>query len=185
MDHTYLAKPDEVIAMLKKARANGDVRASLILGRLFERGRFVAREPAKAVQYAKEATEQYASAEYLLGRIYKRGYLGEPEPRKALKYLLSAARRDSARADFLLARLYWDGEGVAINRRYAWSFATLALEGGYERARKLLAEMAPSTPTQTRAEADQLRQREVIARQRQYVRRLEAQGSAAKAGQGE
>lgn len=165
MDNTYLAEPDEVIQMLRDARASGDMKASLALARAYERGRIVPLDPEKAIEYAKEASDQYPSADYLLGRIYKRGYLGEPNPQKALKHLLKAAREGYPKADYLLAELFWEGKGIAVNRRYAWSFSTLALRGGVERARKLRQEMATSTPQAIRDDAEQLMQREAAFRQ--------------------
>ncbi|MEP6135804.1 hypothetical protein, partial [Marinobacter sp.] len=93
MENNYLAEPEVVIEMLREARANGDLKASLSLARAYERGRIVPTDPKKAIEYAMEAREKYPSAEYLLGRIYKRGYLGEPDPEKAKQHLLTAARR--------------------------------------------------------------------------------------------
>lgn len=174
MDNTYLAEPDKVIKMLQDARASGDLKASLSLARVYERGRIVPQDPAKAIQYANEALAQYASADYLLGRIYKRGYLGEPEPEKALQHLLKAAREGYPKADYLLAELFWEGKGVAVNRRYAWSFSTLALRGGVERARRLRQEMVASTPQALRDDAERLMQREIALRQQRRTKEVVA-----------
>lgn len=170
MDNTYLAEPDKVIKMLKDARESGDLKASLSLARAYERGRIVPLDPEKAVRYANEAVAQYPSADYLLGRIYKRGYLGEPDPEKALQHLLKAAREGYPKADYLLAELFWEGKGVAVNRRYAWSFSTLALRGGVERARTLRQEMLGSTPQALRDEAEQLMKREIALRQQRRTK---------------
>lgn len=169
MENTYLADADVVIDMLTKARASGDMKASLALARAYERGRIVPTDPKQAIRYAEEARDKYASADYLLGRIYRRGYLGEPNPEKAQAYLLTAARRGFPKADFTLAELYWEGKGVAVNRRYAWSFALLALDGGVERARELLKEMLPSLPRNVELAAEQLYKREKTARQQMLV----------------
>ncbi|MDX1456343.1 MAG: hypothetical protein R3276_02070 [Marinobacter sp.] len=164
MDNTYLADADEVIRLLTQGRAHGDLKASLSLARVYERGRIVPTDARKAIQFAEEAREKYPSADYLLGRIYRRGYLGEPEPEKARDYLLSAARRGFAKADYTLARLYWDGKGVEVNRQYAWAFALLALNGGVERARDLLKEMLPGLPRYMELEAKSLFEQERAAR---------------------
>lgn len=182
MDNTYLAEPDKVIRMLRDARASGDLKASLSLARAYERGRIVPMNPHKAIKYANEAVAEYPSAEYLLGRIYKRGYLGEPDPEKALQHLLKAAREGYPKADYLLAELFWEGKGVAVNRRYAWSFATLALRGGVERARALREEMAGSTPQALRDDAERLMQREIALRQQRLTKDVVAAQSNERPG---
>ncbi|MDF0750140.1 hypothetical protein NLU14_07830 [Marinobacter sp. 71-i] len=173
MENNYLAEPDVVIEMLRQARDNGDLKASLSLARAYERGRIVPADPEKAVRYAMEAREKYPSAEYLLGRIYKRGYLGEPEPEKAKKHLLAAARRGFPKADYVLAELFWEARGIEVNRLYAWSFALLALEGGVERAKELMVEMVLTLPEHTEMRAEALYKQERAAR-----RQMIAQGAS-------
>jgi len=164
MENNYLAEPEVVIEMLREARANGDLKASLSLARAYERGRIVPTDPKKAIQYAMEAREKYPSAEYLLGRIYKRGYLGEPDPEKAKEHLLTAARRGFPKADYALAELYWEAKGIEVNRVYAWSFALLAVEGGVERAKELMVDMVLSLPEHTEKRAEALYRQERAAR---------------------
>ena len=164
MENNYLAEPEVVIEMLREARANGDLKASLSLARAYERGRIVPTDPKKAIQYAMEAREKYPSAEYLLGRIYKRGYLGEPDPEKAKQHLLTAARRGFPKADYALAELYWEAKGIEVNRVYAWSFALLAVEGGVERAKELMVDMVLSLPKHTEKRAEALYRQERAAR---------------------
>ncbi|MBC7182712.1 MAG: sel1 repeat family protein, partial [Marinobacter sp.] len=147
-----------------RARANGDLKASISLARAYERGDIVTADPEKAIKYAREAREKYPSADYLLGRIYKRGYLGEPDPEKARFYLLNAARRGFPKADYALAELYWEARGIEVNRRYAWSFALLAHEGGVKRAKALLLEMVPTMPHDLEMAAEALYKRERAAR---------------------
>ncbi|KMQ75515.1 SEL1-like repeat protein [Marinobacter subterrani] len=164
MENTYLAEPKVVLDMLERARANGDLKASLSLARAYERGDIVTADPKKAIKYAMEAREKYPSADYLLGRVYKRGYLGEPAPEKARFYLLNAARRGFPKADYALAELFWEAKGIEVNRRYAWSFALLAHEGGVKRAKALLLEMVPTMPHDLEMAAEALHRRERAAR---------------------
>ncbi|MCG7200688.1 hypothetical protein MD273_13215 [Marinobacter pelagius] len=164
MDNTYLADAEEVIRLLETSRSQGDLKASLTLARVYERGRIVPIDARKAIEYALEAREKYPSADYLLGRIYKRGYLGEPEPRKARDYLLKAARRGYAKADYVLAEMFWEGKGIEVNKLYAWSFALLANEAGLPRARELLVEMVPQMPRALEQAAETLANRELAAR---------------------
>lgn len=164
MENTYLAEPQVVLDMLNRARANGDLKASLSLARAYERGDIVTADPEKAIKFAREARDKYPSADYLLGRIYKRGYLGEPDPDKARFYLLNAARRGFPKADYALAELYWEARGIEVNRRYAWSFALLAHEGGVKRAKALLLEMVPTMPHDLEMAAEALYKRERAAR---------------------
>lgn len=173
MENNYLAEPEAVIEMLRQARDNGDLKASLSLARAYERGRIVPADPEKAIRYAMEAREKYPSAEYLLGRIYKRGYLGEPDPEKAKKHLLAAARRGFPKADYVLAELFWEARGIEVNRLYAWSFALLALEGGVERAKELMVEMVLTLPEHTEMRAEALYKQERAAR-----RQMIAQGAS-------
>ncbi|MBN8240674.1 sel1 repeat family protein [Marinobacter hydrocarbonoclasticus] len=166
MDNTYLADSEEVVKLLEASRAAGDLKASLVLARVYERGRIVPMDPEKAVRYAEEARERYVSADYLLGRIYKRGYLGEADPHKARDHLLRAARRGYPKADYLLAEMFWEGKGIEVNKSYAWAFALLALEGGVERGKDLLLEMVPAMPRVLEHEAEAIAEREAAARQR-------------------
>lgn len=164
MENTYLADAEEVLKLLEASRAKGDLKASLVLARVYERGRIVPLDGEKAVQYAQEARKQYPSADYLLGRIYKRGYLGEPEPRKARDYLLRAARRGFSKADYLLAEMFWEGKGIDVNKEYAWAFALLAQEGGVERGKDLMLEMLPEMPRVLENSAEAIANRELAAR---------------------
>ena len=170
MDNTYLADSEEVLRLLEASRAEGDLKASLVLARVYERGRIVPLDPEKAVKYAKEARERYVSADYLLGRIYKRGYLGEPDPHKAKDYLLRAARRGYPKADYLLAEMYWEGKGIKVDKTYAWAFALLALDGGIERGKDLLLEMVPDMPQVLENEAEAIANRELSARRQLMTR---------------
>lgn len=165
MDNTYLADADEVISLLEASRAKGDLKASLTLARLYERGRMVPLTPKKAIKYAREASKKYPSADYLLGRIYQRGYLGETEPEKAKHYLLSAARRGFPKADYLMAVMFWEGKGIEVNRKYAWAFALLAYDSGIVRAKELLLEMVPTMPHGAELKAEAIANREKAARQ--------------------
>lgn len=164
MENTYLAEPEVVLDMLTRARASGDLKASLSLARAYERGDIVTADPEKAVKYALEAREKYPSADYLLGRIYKRGYLGEPDPEKARFYLLKAARRGFPKADYALAEMFWEAKGIEVNRLYAWSFGLLAMEAGVKRAKELLLEMVPTMPHDLEKAAEELHRREREAR---------------------
>lgn len=164
MDNTYLADSEEVLKLLEASRAEGDPKASLVLARVYERGRIVPIDGQKAVKYAEEARDRYPSADYLLGRIYKRGYLGEANPEKARDYLLRAARRGFPKADYLLAEMFWEGKGIEVNKEYAWAFALLALDGGYQRAKDLLIEMVPSMPKVLEQGAEAIANRELAAR---------------------
>ena len=164
MDNTYLADAEEVVKLLKASRAEGDLKAALVLARVYERGNLVPLDPKKAVQYAEEARGQYPSADYLLGRIYKRGYLGEPDPHKARDYLLKAARRGFPKADYLLAEMFWEGRGIEVNKEYAWAFALLAFDGGVKRAKDLMLEMVPEMPRVLERQAEKLANRELAAR---------------------
>lgn len=174
MDNPYLADSDEVVRLLETSRRQGDPKASLALARLYERGRIVPADPAKAVHYAEEAREKYPSADYLLGRIYKRGYLGESDPEKARDYLLNAARRGFAKADYLLAEMFWEGKGLEVNKRYAWAFALLASHGGVDRAKDLMREMVPEMSRSLEDSAESLANRELDARRAQSATSTDA-----------
>ncbi len=182
MENTYLAEPEAVLDMLERARANGDLKASLSLARAYERGNIVTADPKKAIKYAQEAREKYPSADYLLGRIYKRGYLGEPDPEKAKFHLLTAARRGFPKADYALAELYWEAKGIEVNRRYAWSFALLAHEGGVKRAKALLLEMVPTMPHHVEQAAEALYQRERAARRQMLAKAASAPAKTTEQG---
>lgn len=166
MDNPYLADASEVIGLLEASRAKGDLKASLTLARLYERGRMVPLSPEKAIKYALEAREKYPSADYLLGRIYQRGYLGEAEPEKAKEYLLSAARRGFPKADYLMAVMFWEGKGIEVDKEYAWAFALLAYDSGVARAKDLLLEMVPVMPHSLELKAEEIANIEKAARQK-------------------
>ncbi len=116
----------------------GDARAQFGIGVMYHKGKGVAKDYAKAVEwYAKAAEQGHATAQNNLGIMYRRGEGVSKSPREAFTWIWMAAMQGNPRAEMNLADMFRRGEGVGkdLLQAYAWlEFAITDLPKG---ARKL------------------------------------------------
>ncbi len=108
--------PARLVALAK----GGDAEAQVTLGWMYEIGRGVARDPARAAEwYRRAAAQGDPLAEYALAELYVRG-LGVPRDEAAAAALYrAAAEAGNASAQYKLGALYETGRGVPRDYRRA------------------------------------------------------------------
>ena len=80
------------IKKLCRSAEQGDARAQVRLGRLYERGRSVERDYAEAIKWYRKAAEQGESyAQFRLGEFYETGCGVEQDYTEAVKWYRKAA----------------------------------------------------------------------------------------------
>ena len=155
---------EEIQAYLQKGLDAGINRAAYMLGRLYLRGKVIPADPVAAEKYLLMSAPLEPKAHYFLGKLYAGGQLGQIQPEKALEHYLIAARAGDVQSDIDLARLFSDGQGVKINKVYAYSFANLAKQAGLPYGQVLIDRLAPSMNSAEIAKALELSQGEMRAR---------------------
>jgi len=106
----------------KPLAEQGDADAQANLGLMYDTGRGVPENDAKAVYWYRKAAEQgHAGVQNSLGTMYDNGE-GVPEDNaKAVHWYRKAAEQGHARAQSNLGVMYDNGEGVAENDTIAYA----------------------------------------------------------------
>jgi len=116
--------------------AQGDTTALYNLGQLYRLGQGVDKDLARAEQYYLRAAERgHVLAQGNLGTLY---YFKKPKPdvAAALKWWRRAARAGNARAQYMLAHVYFNGDVVARDYVRANAWMILAVKAGLADALK-------------------------------------------------
>lgn len=114
------------------------------------------QEPFWSLPRYPLADAGHALSQERLGYVYRAG-LGVPkDASKAAHWYHRAAELGSHRAQWQLATLYRNGEGVAVNRALAFALVRLASLGGNKDAREAEAEWATSLTEDELREAGRL-----------------------------
>lgn len=125
----------------------GEVLAMYEVGRMYERGRGIDQDMAKAAQWYKSAAEKgQQEARARLGILYLEGLGVERNPGKAAELLLSAAQAGVSTAQYYLATMYENGEGMPRDPQKAMYWFKAAANGGYYQAKAHLAELGTNRP---------------------------------------
>ncbi len=137
---------------LKEVRAKaeaGDAESQVELGRRYDKGEGVAKDPAEAVKWFRKAAEQnYAKAQYNLGVCFYAGEGVAKDP-EAVKWYRKAAEQNDAEGQLYLGLSYVKGEGVAEDLVEAYKWLLLAARQGDEDAKKNMTELESKlTPEQ-------------------------------------
>jgi TPR repeat protein len=117
-------KPETAEFLQFKARAGqGGPAAQFRLGLAYEEGRGVAKDPAEAVKWYRQAAEQnYPPAQYSLGLCFDEGRGVAKDSVAAMKWYRQAAEQNHPHAQGYLGAGYANGQGVAQDfvEAYAW-----------------------------------------------------------------
>jgi cell division septation protein DedD len=140
--------------------AQGDTTALYNLGQLYRLGQGVDKDLALAEQYYLRAAERgHVLAQGNLGTLY---YFKKPRPdvASALKWWRRAARAGNARAQYMLAHVYFNGDVVPRDYVRANAWMILAVKAGLADALKaqklMLPHLSADEVAQSRALAPQL-----------------------------
>ncbi len=115
----------EALLIWKPLAEQGNARAQINLGSLYDYGMGVAESPDIAAQwYQAAALQGNATAQFNLGQMYASGRGVPRDKSAAFKWYLQAANQDLPLAQFNLALMYLNGQGVTQNTEYAldWLF---------------------------------------------------------------
>ena len=103
------------LPLWRDAAQAGVAAGQWLLGRCYQDGLGVPRQPAEAFRWYQKAAEQgYAPAENSLGICYSRGDGTRRDPTQAVRYYLQAARRNYASAQYNLGICYEVGRERAM-----------------------------------------------------------------------
>ncbi|AJQ93016.1 tetratricopeptide repeat protein [Gynuella sunshinyii] len=160
-----LGNTTELLSILQRGREQASAEAEYMTGLIYFEGRLVAADPQLAEQHLLKASGEVPQAHFYLGRLYRLGHLGRANPQKAVQHYLLAGRRGSAKAYFELSRYFLDGVGIGRNLTYAYGFAQLSSEAGYQRATTLLHEISGSISGDIVVEGQKVAERERQAMQ--------------------
>lgn len=135
MNFSLLSAADEVELETLRSRANdGDVKAQLGLAFRYRDGKGVAKDEAKAMQWAHRAADSgNADAMDFVGFAYLRGSVVNRSPEIAFGYFRAAAE-NSAQAAFNLGQCYFGAQGTEQNIPKALEWWKKAATKGHGRA---------------------------------------------------
>jgi uncharacterized protein len=122
----------EAVRLYSLAAAQGDARAQVNLGYMFENGRGVAKDDAEAVRLYRLATAQGdARAQVNLGVMFENGQGVAQDDAEAVRLYRLAAAQGDARAQVNLGVMFENGQGVAQDDAEAVRLYSLAAAQGY------------------------------------------------------
>lgn len=108
---------------LETAAKNGDGKSQHMLSDLYRNGYCVPQDDARALQWARKAADGgYAPAYFDVGYFLVQGIGTEKNPAAAVRWL-EKATATRIEAHYLLAKIYWEGEGVTQNYQKAHEYA--------------------------------------------------------------
>lgn len=114
-----------------KAAAQGDARAQVTLGLMYDQGELVPQDYQQAVVwYTKGAEQGDADGQANLGVMYKEGLGVTQDFQQALVWYTKAAEQGHAKAQVNLAVMYFEGQGVPQNYGLAYIWSSLAAATG-------------------------------------------------------
>ena len=149
-----------------RASALGDSRSQFMLGRIYEGGLGVGKNPLMAMKWYRLAAQQgHAVAQYTLAMMHRKGLDPATRPRsgamgvggavatpsqrlgiaymEALKWFELAAEQGLADAQYKLGLMYATGNGIPTNFVTAHLWWSVAVDYGSEEARRKLMLLEP------------------------------------------
>jgi len=121
----------EAVTWARKAALQGNVRAALYLGRIYDFGEGVPEDDEAAVKWYRKAAEGGdAQAQFNLGSMYRYGLGVEQDDEEAFKWTRKSALQGNLNGQEALGRHYAAGRGVEqdYNEAFRW-FSKSALQG--------------------------------------------------------
>jgi hypothetical protein len=137
----------EAASALEPLAGRGEAFAALRLARLYDSGRGVAPDPARAERlYRIAADAGEPDALYNLGVFHEKARNGTRDASAAVRWFRRAADQRDAQAQLNLGLLYFKGDGVPRDHAQAREWLVLAAENGNERARELVRSLVFDPP---------------------------------------
>lgn len=130
------------VALWCSAAKRGEARAQYLIATLYDAGRVLVQDEAKAVYWYRQAAEQgLVHAQFDLAECLYFGAGTEKNEREAAEWYRRAAEQGVADAQYNLACCFEEGEGVDENAEEARKWYARAAAQGHEEARRALQEM--------------------------------------------
>jgi len=135
----------------------GDARAQVYLGLLYEKGNGVPQNDVQAVKWYRLAAKQGdALGQWYLGEMYAEGR-GVPQNNvQAVKWYRLAAEQGDQLGQWSLGEMYYEGRGVPQDYVIAHMWVNLAASQGVENAVKIRDKIATKMTPDQIAEAKRL-----------------------------
>lgn len=119
------------ISQLEMNAKAGDPASAFALGRFYESGTGVARNPEQAAAWYRAAADKgYAKAQNEIGVLYWIGEGVEKDKAEAVRWYHKAAFQHDATAMFNIGTSYYNGEGVNASSTLAYAWFLLSAEAG-------------------------------------------------------
>jgi hypothetical protein len=125
----------EALQLYNRSIRDGDQRALVELGQMYEQGRGVPKDVRRAVELYERAAEQSRWARAKLGVLYLEGNEIPKDYEKARRWLQRAAADGNPAARNNLGLMYDRGLGVGVDHAAAADLYLAALRGGNVQAR--------------------------------------------------
>ena len=143
LDRATAARSSEQYAIAAewygKAAERGNVIAQYELGRQYQLGQGVQKDPTKAVEWYRKAAEQgHPVAQFNLGTAYEEGTGVTKDLSQAVQWYGKSAAQNNAQAQTRLGFLYESGSGVTKDNAQAAQLYRQAAEQGNARAQTRL-----------------------------------------------
>ncbi len=123
----------------QKAGERGNAVAQNELGRLYQSGQGVAKDPAKAVEWFHKAADQgHPVAQLNLGIAYEEGVGVTKDAAQAAQWYTKSAAQNNSKAETRLGFMYETGSGVTKDNAQAAQLYRQAAEQGNARAQTRL-----------------------------------------------
>lgn len=184
-DNGYTLPQDagEAARWYEKAAVNGDPVAAMHLALLLAGNRLGAPNYPGMLRWCQAAADQnYAPGLYCVGQFYEAGLAGQKDLGMAAQWYLRAVQLGDAGAAAKLANMYWNGDGVKLDRVTAYMFALLA-SSVLDEAKQDIARFRPAMSAKEVRKAEQ-KAREFRQKQSVVVmRKSPPQNGAASQGQ--
>ncbi len=126
----------------RRAAGDGDARAALLVGVMYDTGQGVAQNYAEALSWYRRAAEAGSpSGMFNVGVMFDAGRGTARDPQEAARWYDRAAAAGFGRAEYNLGLMYQDGSGVRRDRAHAVRLFQAAARHGIAAARLHLAEL--------------------------------------------
>lgn len=118
------------LAELRPACWEGDPRAQVLLGRMYQTGLGVSKDISLAVHWYRKAAEQeFPTAQFALGALYRKGEGVPKDYAEAARWYRKAAEQNLAAGQISLGAAHFYGHGVPQDYVQAHKWFSLALTG--------------------------------------------------------
>lgn len=134
------------LTWFERAAKGGSNVAKYRLGKIYEAGTGVSKDPQKAFKYMEEASTYYDEAMVCLGDYYRKGFGTEENPSRAFQCYLLASSSNNVDAWYKSGSCYEKGIGTSVKKTKAIDCYKYASDLGYVTAQTALGKLLCRLP---------------------------------------